>query len=349
VRTHARRCRAAESCLGGAARLAGAIAAARAEAAAAGRAAIAVDAGDQFMGSLFYTQYRGGAERAVMQAWGCEAMTLGNHEFDNGAENLARFIDGAGFAVLGANVDARAEPALAGRIRPWWETRRGGARLAVSASRHAERRCSLAGRGARIADPGGGGGARPLPKSAPGAGDGPAGRIRIAADANWHRGCAASDAIIGGHLHTLLAASQRMPTSHADAGVRPTGRWHRCRRLWALLGRLDLDLAADGRSPRRAARRLPAAGLRRAAASPRWSRIWRVRETRRPRSAPPAALRMSIAKGPMRAGQPGREVARAHSRGRIAITNGGGRGRAGLGLADAGRRADRVRLRNTSR
>ena len=101
-------CRDGQPCLGGSARLVGAVKAARGAARAAGRASLALDAGDQFMGSLFYTHHRGLAEAAIQQAWGVEAMALGNHEFDHGPENAARYIRALGAPILGANLDTRA-------------------------------------------------------------------------------------------------------------------------------------------------------------------------------------------------------------------------------------------------
>ncbi len=106
-------------CLGGSARLAFAIANERAKASAAGRQVLVLDAGDQFMGSLFYTHWRGEAERRVMAAIGYDAMCLGNHEFDHGAETIARFARAAPFPLVAANLDAGEDPALAGLVQPW--------------------------------------------------------------------------------------------------------------------------------------------------------------------------------------------------------------------------------------
>jgi hypothetical protein len=52
------------------------------------------DAGDTFLGSLFFTQHQGLAEAAVQRAWGVGAMALGNHEFDRGVEELRRLQQG---------------------------------------------------------------------------------------------------------------------------------------------------------------------------------------------------------------------------------------------------------------
>ncbi|HAJ37813.1 MAG TPA: multifunctional 2',3'-cyclic-nucleotide 2'-phosphodiesterase/5'-nucleotidase/3'-nucleotidase [Chloroflexi bacterium] len=78
-----------------------------------------VDAGDQFQGSLYYTQYRGEEAAEFMPMLGYQAMTIGNHEFDDGPANLARFIDSVGLPVLSANIDASADPDLAGKILPY--------------------------------------------------------------------------------------------------------------------------------------------------------------------------------------------------------------------------------------
>jgi len=80
---------------------------------------ILVDAGDQFQGSLYYTEYRGEEAAEFMAMLGYQAMAIGNHEFDDGPANLARFIDSVGLPVLSANIDASADPDLAGKILPY--------------------------------------------------------------------------------------------------------------------------------------------------------------------------------------------------------------------------------------
>jgi 5'-nucleotidase len=78
-----------------------------------------LDAGDQFQGTLFFTV--GGADVVadVMNELEYDAMCLGNHEFDRGPAELAEFLDLAGFPVLGANVDAAADPDLSGEVHPY--------------------------------------------------------------------------------------------------------------------------------------------------------------------------------------------------------------------------------------
>ncbi len=103
-----------DACFGGWARLATAVAERRAALA----RSILVDAGDQFQGSLFYTHYKGAAAAEMMNALGYAAMTVGNHEFNDGPAGLARFVGMARFPVLLANADVSAEPLLKDAIKP---------------------------------------------------------------------------------------------------------------------------------------------------------------------------------------------------------------------------------------
>lgn len=100
-------------CFGGSARLVTAVNEAR------GRAenSILVDGGDQFQGSLFYTYYKGKVAAEFMNKLGYDAMTVGNHEFDDGPEVLRGFIDSVDFPVLMSNADIRDEELLTDRIK----------------------------------------------------------------------------------------------------------------------------------------------------------------------------------------------------------------------------------------
>ncbi|MFO1352149.1 MAG: 5'-nucleotidase C-terminal domain-containing protein [Gammaproteobacteria bacterium] len=77
-----------------------------------------VDAGDRFTGTLFHKYYAGKDNIQVMNALGYDAMTLGNHEFDNGVETLAGFVGGLRFPVVVANLDVSRTPLLAAKIAP---------------------------------------------------------------------------------------------------------------------------------------------------------------------------------------------------------------------------------------
>lgn len=78
-----------------------------------------LDGGDRFTGTLFHQQYRGQDSVQIMNTIGYDGMTLGNHEFDDGDQILAQFIDGVNFPVVTANVDFSESPALAGKVPPY--------------------------------------------------------------------------------------------------------------------------------------------------------------------------------------------------------------------------------------
>ena len=76
-----------------------------------------VDGGDQFQGTLFYTYYKGAAAAEMMNKLGYDAMTVGNHEFDDGPEVLRDFVDAVEFPILMSNADISGEPLLADAIQ----------------------------------------------------------------------------------------------------------------------------------------------------------------------------------------------------------------------------------------
>ncbi len=114
-------------CFGGTARLINAVKAARARS----ENAILVDGGDQFQGTLFYTYYKGALAAEMMNLLGYDAMTVGNHEFDDGPEVLASFMSAINFPILMSNADVTAEPLLAGKLAKSTVIERGGAKLGL--------------------------------------------------------------------------------------------------------------------------------------------------------------------------------------------------------------------------
>jgi 5'-nucleotidase len=100
-------------CFGGSARLMTAITEARSRAA----NSLLVDGGDQFQGTLFYTYYKGKLAAEMMNNMGYEAMTVGNHEFDDGPEVLRGFMDALNFPILMSNADVSGEKLLDGVLK----------------------------------------------------------------------------------------------------------------------------------------------------------------------------------------------------------------------------------------
>ena len=250
-------CRAEEqqpgSCFGGSARLAAAIVAERSAAEAVGRIVLTLDAGDQFMGTLFYTHWRGEAEREVMNAIGYDAMTIGNHEFDNGPPVLARFAASLACPLLSANMDASAEPALAPLIRPFAVVARGGLRVGIVGLTTADTpRISSPGPGVRFAEEGAALGTAVQAARSAGAEVVIAlTHVGLGSDRRLAAAVPGLAAVVGGHSHTLLSNSADgaegrypLPVRGASGFAVPVVQAGANNRY---LGRLDLDLDRSGR------------------------------------------------------------------------------------------------------
>jgi len=120
---------AAQECFGGAARLKTAFETRRA--ALSGKNVLSLNAGDNFQGSLFYSTLKGKAELEMMNVIGFDAMTVGNHEFDDGETAILPFLEGAKFPVLGANVAVTAQSTLGDRIKPSTVVEVGGQKIGI--------------------------------------------------------------------------------------------------------------------------------------------------------------------------------------------------------------------------
>ena len=99
---------------GGAARQATVVQQIRAE----GGNSLLLDAGDRFTGTLFHVQHRGQDSVQIMNAIGYDAFVLGNHEFNEGSEKLAEFVQALDMPTVSANIDFSADPYLAGLVAP---------------------------------------------------------------------------------------------------------------------------------------------------------------------------------------------------------------------------------------
>jgi 5'-nucleotidase len=120
---------AAGECFGGVARLKTLIDEKRAELD--GEAVLVLDAGDQFQGSLIYTTYQGQVAAEMMNAIGFDAMAVGNHEFDDGPQVLAEFIDAVDAPVISGNLDLSRSNALQGKVEDTLILDVGGARVGI--------------------------------------------------------------------------------------------------------------------------------------------------------------------------------------------------------------------------
>jgi 5'-nucleotidase / UDP-sugar diphosphatase len=117
----------ANQCFGGVARRQSAIAEARRKSA----NVLLLDAGDEFGGTLFFNRFKGVPERKFMNELRYDAMTIGNHEFDEGPGVLEQFAKGVNFPLLAANVDLHREPRLKDLIKPYVVFELGGRKVGV--------------------------------------------------------------------------------------------------------------------------------------------------------------------------------------------------------------------------
>ncbi|MEM0950035.1 MAG: bifunctional metallophosphatase/5'-nucleotidase [Pseudomonadota bacterium] len=117
----------AGECFGGAARMVTAIEAAKAR----HDNWLMLDAGDQFQGTLFFQYYGGDVQAEVMNSLGYDAMAVGNHEFNNGPDGLASFVEKVSFPVLMSNADLSMEEALAGLIQKSIVVEKAGERIGI--------------------------------------------------------------------------------------------------------------------------------------------------------------------------------------------------------------------------
>jgi 5'-nucleotidase/UDP-sugar diphosphatase len=119
----------AGKCFGGAARLVTAVRERRE--ALQGENTLFLNAGDNFQGSLFYTTYKGAAEAEFLNQMGVDAMTVGNHEFDDSDDALATFIDAVEFPVVSSNISASAPSSLVDKIDPFVVLDVGGEKIGI--------------------------------------------------------------------------------------------------------------------------------------------------------------------------------------------------------------------------
>lgn len=89
-----------------------------------------LDAGDYNQGTPYFTVFKGDLEVQVMNELGYEVVTLGNHEFDNGLDELARRLSNAKYTTVCANYDFTDTP-LKNIIKPYVVIERGGLKIGI--------------------------------------------------------------------------------------------------------------------------------------------------------------------------------------------------------------------------
>lgn len=99
-------------CYGGFARVSEAVTLAKRKSEVENTHALFLIAGDIYQGTLLYTFYKWKIVAAMTNLIHPDAMSLGNHEFDDGVQGLIPFINNVSFPVLAANLDLRKVPQL---------------------------------------------------------------------------------------------------------------------------------------------------------------------------------------------------------------------------------------------
>ena len=88
------------------------------------------DAGDFWQGTPYFNIYKGDVEIDAINQMGYDAVTLGNHEFDNGVSMLAEKLSELQCPVVCANYDVEDSP-LEGIVKPYIILHRKGLKIGV--------------------------------------------------------------------------------------------------------------------------------------------------------------------------------------------------------------------------
>lgn len=91
---------------------------------------VLVDDGDFSQGTIFFNFFKGDVEIAGMSAMRYDAVTFGNHEFDNGVDSLAKHLAKASFPLVCANYDVKGT-ALEPLVKPYVVIHRDGIKIGI--------------------------------------------------------------------------------------------------------------------------------------------------------------------------------------------------------------------------
>ncbi len=91
-----------------------------------------LDAGDFSQGTPYFNFYNGRIEIDALNRMKYDAVTLGNHEFDNGIDTLAVILQNAKFPIVSSNYDVRDTP-LKAIVQPFLVLKRFGLRIGIMA------------------------------------------------------------------------------------------------------------------------------------------------------------------------------------------------------------------------
>lgn len=202
---------------------------------------LVLDAGDVFQGTPFYNFYLGEPDIKAMGQMGYHAMTVGNHDLDNGIDNLRKQTRYAPFPVLNANIVDAKTGQLA--FRPFQIFEIDGLRIAVIGlmSEHAWQAVASANKtGLRLVDP-----IKAANELVP--------QLRpqvdliislhhmgIWVDEEFPKQVPGVDVVIGGHSHTRMDQAKLIPNANAN-GIGGTIMQH-AYYMGVYVGRIDLKI-----------------------------------------------------------------------------------------------------------
>ncbi len=88
------------------------------------------DAGDFWQGTPYFNFFSGRVEVNALKMMGYDAVTLGNHEFDNGMDSLAKALKNVNLPIVNVNYDVVNTP-LKEFVKPYKIIKRGGMKIGV--------------------------------------------------------------------------------------------------------------------------------------------------------------------------------------------------------------------------
>lgn len=91
---------------------------------------LAIDAGDAVQGSSYYTLFKGEVEYALLDSLGYDISILGNHDFDNGIDELAKHYKNTKVTKLSTNYDFTGT-AMQGVMKPYTIKEYEGKRIGI--------------------------------------------------------------------------------------------------------------------------------------------------------------------------------------------------------------------------
>jgi len=89
-----------------------------------------VDAGDFSQGTPYYNFFKGRVEVEGYNMMGYDAITLGNHEFDNGMDTLSSLLSLADFPVVISNYDV-SKSSISTYVKPYIVLKKGNIRIGI--------------------------------------------------------------------------------------------------------------------------------------------------------------------------------------------------------------------------